>query len=83
MKTEQQTLNRLEQLVTEVEELSSSIPADQLESNTMLVEQQKQCAFLVGALFTLSWVLDCEEEMKSVVRAMQLQAIADKFGGEG
>ena len=82
MKTEQQIVSRLEHLVTEIEKLSVSIPAEQLENNTVPIEDQKGINFIVGALFILSWVLDCEEELKPIIRAMRLQVLADKFGGK-
>lgn len=82
MKTEQQIVSRLEHLVTEIEKLSSSIPVEQLENNTVPIEDQKGINFLVGALFILSWVLDCEDELKPIIRAMRLQVLADKFGGK-
>ena len=77
MKTQKQCEDKLEEVVNNINKLVEEIPAEQQKDPTK--ETVGNMAVLVGMLSILAWVLDAEEEMKPLVRAMCAMALANKI----
>lgn len=81
MKTEAQITERLEKLVTQINTLVEQIPAPNEKGEKQATpEQQGEICFLVASLLTIGWVLDCEEEMKPILRTFAFVGLAEKLG---
>lgn len=81
MKTEKQTLERLEEIVTSLNKFVDELPEGLSTKESLSAENQSTLSTLVGGLAALAWVLDAEAEIASFVRIMKLQAVAEKLTG--
>ena len=77
MKTEIQIKDRLEKLVTQLEEFSKDIPEEWLDGNAPL-EKQVEIAVLLSSLSTIAWTLDYEEQLKPLFTTLRMAHVLDK-----
>ena len=65
MKTPTQIINKLEELSGKFETFTNGIPEEQRGEN-IPHDRQVEVAYLMGTLFALGWICDCEEQLKSI-----------------
>jgi hypothetical protein len=79
MKTEKECVDRLDAVVSAIEKLAADVGPD-VKTEDVPQDVKDQMILQTGILVNLAWVLDQEEELKPLLRAMRVQALADKLG---
>ncbi len=68
MKTEAQIMEKLEEAVKKMNELSSSVADEPTK------EQLASIMHMTGWLFCIGWVLDCEDELRQLMIPLKIAA---------
>lgn len=76
MKTEQQILKRMDDVIQELERISAGSPEDQSFTD----EEKEQLLILFGMILGFGWTMDLEEEIQSLFRTLRLHHLRDSLG---